>query len=128
MRPSLSGYSLVLDPLKPGIYNYSADTRIGNDQFSKQGQIHILDVKLEDLFTTADFGLLEDIARQKNGRFFTAGDYNDILSFAGSIEKGDESVQTESRWINLLQLKYLIFIIVFLLTLEWLLRRWFGTR
>lgn len=128
MRPSYSGYSLVLDPLGPGIYNYTAETSLGSDSFKKQGQIHVLDVKLEEMFTTADFRLLKELARQKDGRFFEQDEFTDLLSFAGSIEQGQESLLTESRWINLLQIKHLIFLIVFLLTLEWLLRRWFGTR
>jgi hypothetical protein len=128
MSPSYSGYSLELDPLKPGVYNYSAETIIGQERFKKQGQIHVQDLLLEDMFTRADFSVLEKLAVQKNGKSFTSDQYDDLLSFVTDLEPGDESVRIETKWINLLQIKYLLFLIVFLLTMEWLLRRWFGTR
>jgi len=118
----------VLDPLEPGRYTYSAETIIGQDRHVKQGQIHVLAVNLEDLFTTADHKVLEQLAEDKQGQFYAENQYDELLSFATSLEPGEESTRIESRWTDLLQLKFLLFFIVFLLTLEWLLRRWFGTR
>ncbi len=128
MSSSYAGYILDLDPLSPGVYNYSAETIIGQDKFKKQGRIHIQDVRLEDLNVRADFNVMKYLADNKNGRFFTINQYDDLLNFVSDLEPGDESVRIESKWINLLHVKYLLFFIVFLLTMEWLLRRWFGTR
>ncbi len=113
MRPALAGYTLVLDPLKPGRYSYTAETNIGPNLFTKQGQFFVLDVNLEDMFSTADFQVLEQLAMQKEGRFFTKDQYDNLLSFAKELEPGEEFTRTESKWIDLLQLKYLLFLLFF---------------
>lgn len=121
-------YWLELDQLIPGQYVYHCYTQISNNEIRKSGVVQVLETPLENLDTQARFNDLEYLASLKGGEFFTDSQKSELLRYLGKIDGDSVPSYIESRWVNLLNWRYLLFIIVFLFSLEWILRRWSGTR
>lgn len=121
-------YWLELDQLIPGQYVYHCYTQISNNEIRKSGVVQVLETPLENLDTQARFNDLEHLASLKGGEFFTDSQKSELLRYLGKIDGDSVPSYIESRWVNLLNWRYLLFIIVFLFSLEWILRRWSGTR
>lgn len=121
-------YQLDLNGFKPGIYQYSAFTKFGDEEFTSSGEFMIRNFMNEKKNPTADFNALSKLATSKNGRFFTPDQEDQLISFIDNLKKSPSTVRSELRWIDLINVKWLLGILVLLLSLEWFLRRWFGTR
>lgn len=121
-------YWLELNQLIPGQYIYHCYTHISNTEIRKSGVVQVLEIPLENMDTQARFDDLEHLAILKGGKFFTESQKSDLLNYLRKVDGDNVPSYNESRWVNLLNWRYLLFIIVFLFSLEWILRRWSGTR
>jgi len=119
-------YAASLGKLPPGIYKWKAiATRNGQTEV-KSGVFVVEDIELEDLDTYADHQLLRQIAKATGGKFFELKNANGVLT---SI-RGRDDITTvsyrEATFKDLADLKWLFFLLLICLSLEWFLRRWFG--
>jgi len=121
-------YWLELDHLKPGQYAYQCHTMVLNKEIQKSGIVQVLETPLENLDTQARFSDLRQLADIKRGKFFSENQKSELLKYLGRVEGENIPAYRESRWVNLLNWRYLLFIIVLLFSMEWILRRWSGTR
>ena len=121
-------YWLELDQLIPGQYVYHCYTQVSDKEVRKSGVIQVIETPLENLDTKARFSDLKQLANLKGGHFYTMSQKSELLNYLGKLEGDDVPTYKESRWVNLLNWRYLLFIIIFLFSVEWILRRWSGTR
>lgn len=121
-------YRLELNHLMPGQYVYHCYTQISNKEIRKSGVVQVLETPLENLDIQARYSDLSQLANSKGGEFFTEFQKSELLYYLGHLEGDNVPSFIESRWVNLLNWRYLLFIIVFLFSLEWILRRRSGTR
>lgn len=121
-------YWLELNNLSPGKIIYNCYTQISNIEYRKSGVIQVLETPVENLDIRARFDDLRAIANQKGGEFFTQDQNPELLNYLDNLDSEKSSSYTETRWVNLLNWQYLLFLIVFLASMEWILRRWSGTR
>ncbi len=119
-------YSLNPGIFPVGDYNFRASVNFGGQNLSYEGRFSVQPIELELYETTADHGLL----RLLSDKFGGATVYpNDIASIAQLI-RAKESVKpviyntVQNRPV--MHLKWLFFLLLGLLTLEWFLRRYFG--
>lgn len=119
-------YILDVGRFPIGDYKYSAKTLIDNEIKTKSGNFSIVKVNIESENTIADHNLLNQLALQNNGKFYYP-EQLDSLSF--DIVNNDNIVPisySDKQLTDLLNLKWIFFLILGLLSAEWFFRKFFG--
>jgi len=96
-------------------------------ELSHKGQFSIRPVQLEVYETTADHGLLRLLSSRYGGELIYTDQLNSLPDQI--IEKGTIKpiIYETSKTRSVINIRWLCFILIGLLTIEWFLRRYFGT-
>lgn len=120
-------YSLNAGTFESGKYTYEAKAKLGNTEFSKKGQFIIKPMQLEFAQTKANHQLLQELAVQSAGKLFHI---NTMDKLAEEIQKNEsikpiiyEHKEIKS-WIDI---KWIFYILLSLLSIEWFIRKWNGS-
>lgn len=111
--------------LAPGVYRYTATSSRGGEQLQASGQFSVQALQLETQNLTADFALLRNLAENSGGQFYTLKESEQLArqlneQTAQSILYADEALQP------VLNLPWLFFFLLLLLSTEWFLRKYNG--
>ncbi|MDR9398640.1 MAG: hypothetical protein RI562_06220 [Salibacter sp.] len=118
-------YVLDLGFMEPGEYSFTAATALAGDQFSRSGKFTVKSISVESQKTRADFGLLMALADRNNGDFHSARQLDRLADellakdFPTVAHKHDE-------YADVIELEWLFFVILLLLTAEWATRKYQG--
>lgn len=119
-------YSLNLGNLAAGKYSYTANTSWNSRNLSSSGNFTVIAQNIEEINTRADFGLLNQLATNYGGSFVFAdqvGSLKDLIKKHPAIKTIiRSSIQTEP----LINWKCIFGFLIFLLALEWFLRKRSG--
>lgn len=121
------GYTLDAGFFPEGNYTFTGKVMSGGKQLSYNGQFSVQPIQLEIYETTADHRLLNLLSEKQGGSMVAPSNLN---SLAGMI-KGKETVKpilyqtTKTR--SVINLKWIFFLLMGLLTAEWFMRRYFGS-
>lgn len=119
-------YSLNAGILPVGNYRYQARTNTGTETLTFDGQFSIRPIQIELVETTADHALLRLLSDQSGGDLLYPEQLVELpqrLQDRGTVKPVlYQTVRTES----VLNLKWIFALLLFLLTAEWFLRRYFG--
>lgn len=121
--PSGSGYRADIGKLQPGTYSWTARTNMDGKAYTASGQVHVEALVVERATTVADHDLWMDMAARSRGTMVRPGNLADI---AVALEQRSDLVArsyAHPSFSDLISLRWLFFIILSLLTLEWVLRR-----
>ena len=121
-----SAYRLDAGSLPTGTYSYLASTSRGGEKLEERGSITVKPFDLEGANLTADHGLLQAMADATGGRVFypeNAGEINDYLSENASLSPVSYTTEVFDTVLNL---KWIFFVILLLLSAEWFLRKRSG--
>ena len=112
--------------LPEGVYRYKAYTQVLGKAEVVDGQYIVRNTDLESLNTTADFNMLRTLSTQNNGKFFVANQLEKLNDFLSSNQAPDKvtSVEEMNEFINL---KWVFFVLLFLATIEWGVRKYLGS-
>ena len=119
-------YNLPLGTLKPGKYNWTAQTSFNGKKHQKQGMFVVEDIDIELLETRANHALLQQISANSNGKFYPLADYSKLMNDLGQREDIAEMSYEESAFNDLLDYIWILLLICALLGTEWFLKRWYG--
>ena len=122
-----NGYKLSLGKMKGGKYNWTAFTKFNGKSYRKSGVFVVEEIELEKLETSANHGVMLQLAKQSNGKFYELNQYNKLLK---ALENREDitTMSFEETTFNKLIDYWSVFIILFIfLGAEWFLRRYFGT-
>jgi hypothetical protein len=128
MGRAVNFYELNLNGFPAGKYQFAAETRLGEDAFNESGSFQVMARELEQKEPVADFSGLRLAAALTGGRFFMAGEQDEVESVLKSIDIQNIRSIKKYKWYDLIDLKWILIVIAILLSLEWFLRRWYGTR
>ncbi len=120
-------YKLSLGKLPVGKYHWRAKTTFNGKSYEKSGSFIVNDISLENLETSANHNLLQQIAENSNGKFYTLKNINRMLD---DIDKRTDIVTVtsdESTFKDIIDFKWLFFLLIILLGTEWFLRRRVGS-
>lgn len=126
MNKSGNSYSLNMGNLSAGKYNYVCSTSFNGKAFSSNGSLTVVYQNIEEVNTTADFGTLNQLAKNYQGEFVFA---NAIASLKEKIQKNERMkslIRTESHTEPLIDWKWLFGLLLLLLAAEWYLRKTNG--
>lgn len=112
--------------LKEGVYRYSSSTIINGRKEEVRGQflVSAQDTELQSL--TADFDVLRKLSASTGGLFYVASDIDKLK--AELLKKEVRSIiHSEEIYDPLLNLKWVFFILLLMVSAEWFLRKYFGS-
>jgi hypothetical protein len=119
-------YALNAGILPVGNYTFRANTSYSGEALSYSGQFSIQPIQLESYSLTADHNMLQLLSQKYGGTV----SYPQNISEIAELIKGQESLKPviyqTAKTKPVINLKIIFFLLLFLLTLEWFLRRYFG--
>lgn len=119
-------YHANLGNMPVGTYTYNAKVTSGNKTHSKIGQFIVAALQAELIETKANHQLLNNIALESGGQLFYK---NHLDALEKTIEQNDNIkpvIYKQNEVKELLNLKWIFFVILGLLSLEWFIRKWNG--
>ncbi len=120
-------YFLTLENLKPGVYRYTGEATIGNKKYYDKGEFIINNTSAESKRLQADYNLMYRLAAENNGTMVLP----EAMNTLPELIKKNQQVKTRivfsyrTRGVN--DIWYIAALIIFLLSLEWFLRKYFGS-
>ncbi len=119
-------YKLDAGVLPVDEYKYTARTKLGDKSYEVKGQFIIKNLNLEELQTTANHQLLNALSEKSGGKLF----YLNQLQQLADLIKNKEEIKTVSfeqkRLDELISLKWIFFLLMTLLSIEWFVRKRSG--
>ena len=121
-----NNYNLNIGMLPEGIYNYRAHTSFGGVEYNASGTFTVESLGVEAQDLTADVERMRSLAMQTGGRHYYVTDIQQVISNLENDERITSIAREETRYDDLINLKWLFFSILALITIEWMLRKMFG--
>ncbi len=121
-----NAYTLNAGNFPVGNYKFKGTVNSNGKELIYNGQFSVQPVQLEIYETTADHGILKILSEKHGGNMVLP---NDMTSIASLLEgKGEVKpiMYQTSKTRSVINLKWIFFILLVLLTLEWFFRRYFG--
>lgn len=126
-RNNSRSYSLNASFFPVGNYRFRGTVISNGQQLSYDGQFSVQPIQLELYETTANHGLLKMLSEQYGGQLI----YPDQLSGLPQMIKDKDTVfptiYETSKTRSVINLKWIFFILLFLIVTEWFIRRYFGS-
>lgn len=119
-------YYLNAGHLPTGDYTFSANVTIGNETFNETGSFTVIPVNIENTVTRANHKMLYQLATQSGGRFYLPNEAENLISELTAKNKLKASTYFQEMINELLNLRWLFFILLSLLSVEWFLRKFWG--
>ena len=124
---SKNAYFLNLGKLKNGTYKFIATTKFKEKTFSKSEKFSVSKINIESVNLVANHKLLYQMANESGGKMFYPNQLKDLLKDLKSNNKIVTVSHSSTSLIDLINLKWLFFVIVFFISTEWFLRKFFGS-
>jgi len=121
-----NAYTLNAGFLPVGSYAYNASVKFGNGEYNAGGKFSVSPLQLEEMRTRADHQVLYQLASQHNG----------VMHHVSDIEKIAEEIDSKNQLKpilydtfvteNAINLKWIFFLILALISAEWFMRKYLG--
>ena len=121
-----NNYTLNIGMLPEGIYKYRAHTSFGGVEYNASGTFTVESIGIEAQDLTANIERMRSLAYQTGGKHYYITDIQDIIKDLENDSRITSISREETRYDDLINLKWLFFSILGLITIEWLLRKIFG--
>lgn len=119
-------YSLSAGILPVGDYTFKAEVTTEGENLIYEGQFSVQPIQLEVYETTADHGLLRLLSEKYDGQLV----YPDQIASIPNLIEAKGTVKPvlyqTSKTRSVMNLKWIFFVLLGLISLEWFLRRYFG--
>ena len=120
-------YSLNINSLPEGIYNFTAEAKLGNTKYSEVGSFSVVSIGAEAQDLVANSQRMQLLASLTNGKNFTVGELNQLAECIDNDERITSVMREETNYKDLINMKLIFFVILSLVSIEWFLRKMFGT-
>jgi len=121
-----NAYQLELGKLPQGYYTWTASTSFQDKAYKKSGSFIVREVKIEVLNTVANHRILNTIAENSGGGFYFP---NELSKLESDLKTRDDMVTVvyqEKEFDDLIDYKWIFFILVLLVSVEWFVRKFQG--
>ena len=123
--PTADNSRFEISRLPEGAYRFRASANLNNRTEQSAGQFVVRNLQLEALNTTADHGLLRQLAQQTGGQFYKAANVDDLVR--NLTAKPHPARLTGTEEMNeIINWRWLFFVVLVLATVEWGLRKFYG--
>lgn len=124
-EPDGNAYSLSLEGLFPGIYQFTASVQDNRYPFKQSGQFSVSSFNPELISLTANHEILRQIAELSGGTFFKL-ENKDL--WVEKMRQNNVATREKKfvRYASLIEWPYLFFVLLLMATIEWAWRKWEG--
>lgn len=119
-------YDLNAGFLPVGSYSYTATTQLGNNKYSASGKFSVSPLQLEEMRTRADYRVLYQLATQHNGSMHLLADMDKIADEIEAKNKLKPVLYDTFMTESAINLKWIFFLLLILISLEWGIRKYLG--
>ena len=130
-----TNYNYVISPgntryqiggLKEGVYRYRASTNLNGKTESIRGEFAVVERQAELQNLTADFDLLRKLSENTGGSFYTA---STVSQLQADLQRREATsvIHTEETYDSMINLKWVFWLLLLLVTAEWALRKFYGS-
>ncbi len=123
--PTAANSRFEISRLPEGAYRLRASVSLNGKAEQSVGQFVVRDLQLEALNTTADHGLLRKLAQQTGGQFYGPTRVDDLVRNLTARPRPARLSSTEEM-NEIINWRWLFFVVLTLATVEWGLRKFYG--
>ena len=116
-------YSLNAGYFPVGKYSYSGSVKLGDKEYRDAGEFTVSALQFESLETTADHQLLYKMASESGGKMFYPKDLDKLGRDLLARNDIKAISYSESNMEDLISVKWILVLLVLLVSLEWFLRK-----
>lgn len=121
-----NAYTLNAGSLLVGSYKFKGTVFNNGQNLTYSGQFSVQPIQLEVYEMTADHGLLRLLSGKYGGELVYPSNVNAIAEKIKATGKVKPVIYQTSKTRSVINLKWIFFLLMGLLTVEWFLRRYFG--
>ena len=118
-----NSYVLNAGILPPGFYSYKAKVAYGTKDYLENGKFQIKQLMLEASNTVANHQVLQNIAQKFGGKLFLPNQMEELSNAINANKDITSIIYEENDMKELIHLKWIFFVLLSLLSLEWFLRK-----
>jgi hypothetical protein len=118
-----NSYQLNAGFLPADEYTFVAKTSLGKANFKQDGQFLVEEINIELLQTTANHQLLFNMANLSGGQMVYPSEINSLEVLLNKNEKIKTLSYEQKSYESLINLKWIFFLLILILSLEWFLRK-----
>ncbi|AUC23078.1 hypothetical protein BTO15_13680 [Polaribacter sejongensis] len=119
-----NAYQTEIENLIAGDYDYKVS--VNGQNIHRYGKFKVTEYQIEEQFTNADSEKLQKLANRTGGKLF----FKDEIEELKKILLEDKSFYTTQKSIskdqNLIDWKWVLFVVTGLLSIEWFIRKYYG--
>ena len=113
-----------LGVLKPGMYNYEAS--VDGSEENKTGFFNVKKIQLEQMSDVVNHKTLNQMSNQSGGKVFYMNSLKELESVINSSELNKEIIHSKQNIVSFLGITNLLILLIFLIFLEYFLRKYNG--
>lgn len=121
--PTAQAYRLNCKRLPKGEYKYVARVDRGGEIFEQTGEFTVSELKIEMIDATADHQILYNLADKGNGKMFYPDQLNELEADILNKEDIVDVSYSEKEVTDLINWRWIFFLLMGLLSVEWFLRK-----
>jgi len=112
--------------LPEGIYQYQASVDLEGARVASAGEFTVRSLQIETLNLTANHQLLRDLAANSGGQFF---DRSEVEGMSAQLrtQEAKGKIYTSEAYLPIINLKWLFFVLLLLVSAEWGIRKYMGS-
>lgn len=126
MNKNAKSYYLDLNNLSEGSYSYTANTQLNGKTFTASGTFNISGLALESINTKADHNLLYKLSQSSGGRLFYPQYINALADSINANATIKPVLYSQFSTAPIINLKWIFFLLLTLLSVEWFMRKYAG--
>ena len=124
--PNGNSYKLNAGLFPPGKYSYLASAKNGTKNYNQSGKFTVTALVAEASNTVANHSLLYQIANKTNGKVYYKNQFDKLLTELENRADIKPIIFIENQLNDAINLKWILFLILSLLSLEWFIRKRSG--
>ncbi len=130
-----TNYSYVISPgniryqiggLKEGVYRFRSRTLLNGKNEEVRGEFAVIERQAELQNLTADFDLLRKLSANTGGKFYQVSQAEALKSFLQNTA-ATSVIHSEETYDSLINLKWIFWLLLILISAEWGLRKFYGS-
>jgi hypothetical protein len=119
-----NSYQTEIENLASGDYSYKVS--VLGQNINKYGRFKITDYEIEEQFTNANVNKLQKLADKTGGKLFYKNQVNELTKELLENESFYTIQKSSTKQENLIDWKWILFIVIGLFSVEWFIRKFHG--
>ena len=118
-----NAYRLDAGTFAVGNYRYEAQVKVGSKIYKEKGEFSVAALQVEITNTVADHQLLYALAKKSGGEMVYPSQVNKLADILNAREDIKPVSHSEKKLSDMINLKWIFFLILSLISIEWFIRK-----